>query len=82
LNGRDEKKVECRTHDFETGKSLPDELFLRRATEDTSILDGDFIRAGVMYSVIEYESARATNEKAKAQEEQHKRKIKGIADKL
>ncbi len=81
-SARDEKKIEWRTHDFEIGKSFPDEIFLRRVPEDTLIPDGDFIRAGVMYSVMEYESAWATNEKAKAREEQHKRKIKGIADKL
>jgi len=79
---RDKKKVEWRTHDMEIGKSFPDEIFLRRVPEDSLLPDGEFIRAGVTYSVLEYESAWDTNEKAKAREEQHKRKIKGIADKL
>lgn len=81
-NKRDDAKVEWLTNEREIGKPMPDEIFLIRVPEEVPLTDDTFIRNGVKYSVIEYTSASDVNDKAKIREEEHRRRIKGIADKL
>ena len=79
---RETGKIEWLAHELSVEKPLPDEIVLFRKPEEPLLVDGEFIRTGIIYSVIEYTSPWDANEKAKARDDEHKRKIKGIADKL
>ena len=75
-------RVEWFSGSRDLGQPMPDQLTLHRSADPRPTPDGKYIKDGVQYALIEYESLAQVRDQAKKRQDQRERQIRDISNKL